>query len=190
MAVAQADSAVATTTTVGLSAVGALTVHAGVARLQRGYTGGSLGGSLDFGYLRSRRVRVAADLTYLLTSPRTERVESENATYRDVFRDLSAHVAFAFHANDPSSRVSPYLATGVGVDVLSSSFNSLTIDSRYNSNNFSLLGALGTRVRLGAEGRRAITLELRGVAAHNVRRAAAHLGVTTLFNDLARRRTR
>lgn len=174
--------------TIGLSAIGAFGVHAGIARVQRGYSAGSLGGTLDFGYLRARRVRVVADLTYLLTAPRTEYVESENATYRDVFRDLSAHVAFAFHANDPSRRLSPYLLAGGGVDVLSSSFNSLAIDTRYNSNNFSLLGALGTRVRLGEASRRALTVEVRGIAARNVRRAAIHLGVATLFNDLTRRR--
>lgn len=194
-ALAQSDSAATTTgaagaTTLGLSAIGAFTVHAGAARVQRGYAAGSLGGSMDFGYLRSRRVRLVADLTYLLTVPRTVRVESENATYRDVFRDLSGHVAFAFHANDPSNRLAAYALAGGGVDVLSSSFNSLTLDSRYNSNNFSLLGAVGTRVRLGAASPRALSLEVRGIAARNVRRAALHVGVMTLFNDLARRQPR
>jgi hypothetical protein len=188
---AQADSSTASlgaparSGTLGLSAIGAFSVHAGAARVQRGYSAGSLGGTMDFGYLRSRRVRVVADLTYLLTTPRTEVVESEQATYRDVFRDLSAHVAFTVHANDPSRRLSPYLVAGGGVDVLSSSFNSLTIDTRYNSNNFSLLGAMGARLRLGAASRRALTVELRGVLAHEVRRAAVHVGLATLFNDLA-----
>jgi hypothetical protein len=188
---AQADSAAVPTpraSTLGLSAIGAFTVHAGAARVQRGYSAGSLGATLDLGYLRTRRVRVVGDVTYLLTAPRTEVVPSEGATYRDVFRDLSAHAAFAFHANDPSRRLTPYLLAGAGVEVLSSSFNSLAIDTRYNSNNFSLLGALGARLRVGAGSRRALTLELRGVAAHHVRRAAVHVGLSTLFNDLSLQR--
>lgn len=190
---AQTDAAPANPTrgasepTLGLAAIGAFTVHAGMARVQRGFSAGSIGATADFGYLRSRRVRVLADLTYLLTAPRTERVESEGRTYRDAFRDLSGHVAFAFHANDPHGRVSPYLMTGAGVDILSSSFGSLTLDTRYNANNFSLLAAAGTRVRLGGEGKRALQLEVRGVQAHNVRRLSVQVGVAALFNDLVRR---
>ena len=99
----------------GLAAIGAVTMHGGWASIQHGFHAGQLGGTVDFGYLTSRRIRLVADATYLLTLPHEETVASEERTYRNVFRDLSAHLALAFHATSPSARFAPYLATGVGV---------------------------------------------------------------------------
>lgn len=184
---AQGDSLPASApSNLGLAAIGAVAIHGGWASIQRGFHAAEVGGTVDFGYLRSRRIRLVADLTYLLTFPREETVESEEQTYRDVFRDLSAHLSLAFHATPPSARVSPYVLTGVGVHVLSSSFGSTVIDTRYNTNNFGLLAAVGTRVRVGGSGRRALQLEIQTMQARNVRRVGVTVGVAALFNDLVR----
>lgn len=170
----------------GLAAIGSVAVHGGWASIQQGFHAAEVGGTVDFGYLRTRRIRLVADVTYLLTFPHEETVPSEEQTYRDVFRDLSAHLSLAFHAAPPSARVSPYVLTGVGVHVLSSSFGSTFIDTRYNTNNFGLLAAVGTRVRVGGSGRRALQVEVQTMQARNVRRVAVTVGVAALFNDLVR----
>lgn len=170
----------------GLAAIGSVAVHGGWASIEQGFHAAEVGGTVDFGYLRSRRVRLIADLTYLLTFPHEETVASEGETYRDVFRDLSAHLSLAFHATPPTARVSPYLLTGVGVHVLSSSFGSTAIDTRYNTNNFGLLAGVGTQIRVGGSGRRALQVEIQTMQARNVRRVGVTVGVAALFNDLVR----
>lgn len=174
-------------TNVGLDAIGAVTASAGWASVENGMHAWQVGTRVDFGYLGSRRVRLMADVQYLLSLPHSEYVPSEGKNYRNVFRDLSAHLSFAVHPAPPTARVAPYLAAGVGVHVLSSSFGSLTIDTRYNTNNFGLREAVGVRVGMGGGGRRALTLEVESVQARDVRRVALTLGVTGLFNDLVRR---
>jgi len=172
---------------VGLSAVAALTAHASLATIQRGYHGLAAGATVDFGYIRSPRLRLLADVTYLRSFPKTELVPSENRSYRDDFRDLSGTLALALHANAPAARLSPYVATGIGVHVLSSSFGSLAIDRRYNTNNYGLLAAAGARLRTGTGGRRALLIEARRVMTHDVSRVSIHLGVSALFGELAQR---
>ncbi|GMV08596.1 MAG TPA: hypothetical protein PKC83_09200 [Gemmatimonadaceae bacterium] len=171
----------------GLAAAGAFVMSAGWASIERGIHGVALGTTVDFGHFRSPRVRLLADLEYLLTLPHEEYVEVDGQSYRDVFRDLSGHVAVAFHATAPTAKVSPYVVTGVGVHVLSSTFGSVPIDRRYNTNNFGLLGAVGVRLGVGGSGRRAVQLEVQGLQARDVRRLSVHAGVATLFNDLIRR---
>lgn len=174
-------------THLGLAAVGALTAHASFAALQREYRALGAGATVDFGYIRSPRVRLLADVTYLRTFPRTEFIQAENRSYRDDFRDLSGTVAFAFHANRPTASLSPYVMAGIGVHVLSSSFGSAVIDRRYNTNNYGLLAAAGARLRTGTGGRRALLVEARRVMAHDVGRVSFHLGLSSLFGDLAPR---
>lgn len=181
-----AGSAVAPTS-VGLASVGAFTLHGGFAGVQRGFRALAAGATLDLGHIASPRLRLLSDVSYLVTFPRSELVVEERRTYRDVFRDLSGELSLALHANAPTSRLSPYIAAGVGVHVLSSSFGSLAIDSRYNTNNFGVVAAAGARLRVGAGGRRALQVEIRDVQARDVRRVSVHLGVTALFNDLASR---
>jgi len=182
----QGDS-VPARTSVGLAAVGALTVHASFASIQRGYHGIAAGATVDLGYIRSPRVRLLADVSYLRSFPKTELILPENQRYRDDFRDLSGTLSLAFHATAPTARVSPYVATGLGVHVLSSSFGSLAIDRRYNTNNFGLLAAAGARLRTGTGGRRALLIEARRVMSHDVSRTSIHLGLSSLFGELARR---
>lgn len=184
----QADSAAAPgRANLGLAGAGAFVVAAGWASIERGIHGVALGSTVDLGHFRSPRVRLLADVEYLLTLPHEEYVEVDGRSYRDVFRDLSGHVLVAFHAAPPTAPVSPYVAAGVGVHVLSSTFGSIAIDRRYNTNNFGLLGGAGVRVGVGAGGRRALQVELRAMQARDVRRLSVHAGVATLFNDLVRR---
>ena len=173
-------------TRLGLDAIGAATIAAGFSSIENGFHAWQLGGTVDFGSLRSRHVRLLADLSYLLTLPHREYVLAEGKSYRDVFRDLTAHLSLAVHPWSPTSRVSPYVAAGVGVHVLSSSFGSLTIDTRYNTNNFGLREAVGFQVGIGGSGRRALTIEVETLQARDVRRVAVKAGLTGLFNDLVR----
>lgn len=171
----------------GLAAAGAFVFSGSWASIEHGFHAFALGTTVDLGHFRSRRVRLLADLEYMLTLPHEERVEIEGKSYRDVYRDFSGHVAVAFHGASPTARVSPYVATGVGVHVLSSTFGSSSIDQRYNTNNFGLLAAAGMRIAIGNGGRRALQLEVRGLQARDVRRVSVHAGVAALFNDLIRR---
>lgn len=182
---AQGDS-LSSRTHVGLAAVSAVSVHGGFASIQRGYHGLSVGGTVDFGHIATPRIRLLADIEYLHSFPESEYVQSENATYRDVFRDLTGTLALALHPNAPASRLSPYALTGVGVHVLSSSFGVLAIDTRYNTNNFGLLLGGGARLRLG-RGRRALFAEVRRVLTQDVSRTSVHVGVAALFGELATR---
>ncbi|MCC6929924.1 MAG: hypothetical protein IT359_13160 [Gemmatimonadaceae bacterium] len=174
-------------TNVGLDAIGAVSASAGWASVENGFHAWQVATRVDFGHLRSRRVRLLADVQYLLSLPHSEYVLAEGKSYRDVFRDLSAHLSLAVHPVSPTARVSPYIAAGLGVHVLSSSFGSVTIDTRYNTNNFGLREAVGVRVGVGGSGRRALTLEVESIQTRDVRRVGLSLGVTGLFNDLVRR---
>lgn len=182
---AQGDS-LSSRTRVGLAAVSAISANVGFASIQRGYHGLSLGTAADFGHIATSRVRLLADVEYLLSFPKSEYVQSENRTYRDNFRDLTGTIAFAFHPNSPAARFTPYALTGLGVHVLSSSFGSLAIDTRYNTNNFGLLLGGGARLRVGA-GRRALFAEVRRVLSQDVSRTSVHLGIAALLGELAAR---
>ena len=171
----------------GLSSVGAVSIHVGGAALQRSIRGAEVGTTIDLGHFASRRVRLLADASYLRSFPFSERVESEGKSYRDVFYDLSGHVAVAVRGTSVTARLSPYVAGGVGIHVLSSTFGSLAIDTRYNTNNFGLMGLAGMHVRVGSGLRRSMLVEVRRVHSKNVRRLSVHLGLSALFNDLARR---
>lgn len=170
----------------GLSAAAAFGVHAGVARVERGARAVEGGLQLDLGHFSSPRLRLTTDISYLRSLPYEERVETEGKTYRDVFFDLSGSVALSWFAAHPSARVNPYVTAGVGMHVLSSSFESLTIDTRYNTNNFSLHGGAGLRLRVGD--RRALVAQVARVQVRNVSRTTLQLGMEALFNDLARSR--
>jgi hypothetical protein len=181
---AQADS-LPPRTHVGLAAVSAVSVNASFASIQRGYHGLSIGGTVDFGHLATPRLRLLADVGYLLSFARSEYVQSENTTYRDGFRDLSGTLALALHPNAPTSRFTPYALGGLGVHVLSSSFGSLAIDTRYNTNNFGLLLGGGARLRLGQGRKRALLVEVRQVFSQDVSRTSVHVGIAALVGELA-----
>ncbi|MEP7383659.1 MAG: hypothetical protein ABI910_18380 [Gemmatimonadota bacterium] len=174
-------------TRLGLAAVSAVSVNVGFASIQRGYHGLAIGTTVDFGHLMSSRIRLLADVGYLHTFPKTEFVQSENRSYRDVFRDLTGTLALSLHPNAPSSRFSPYAETGLGIHILSSSFGTLAVDRRYNTNNFGILLGGGARLRLGSSGRRALLVEVRRVLSQDVGRTSVHVGLAALFGELAPR---
>lgn len=166
----------------GLTAAAAFGGHLGYSWVERGATAAEGGIHLDLGHFSSRRLRLTTGLSYLRSFPYEERIETEGKDYRDVFFDLSGEVALAWYARPTAARVNPFVSAGVGMHVLSSSFQSLTIDARYNTNNFGVHGAAGVRVRAGE--RRALVARLARVQARSVSRTTLQLGVEALFNDL------
>lgn len=170
----------------GVRAIGAVGIHAGRALIERDVEAYEIGGRMDVGHFRADRIRVQADIAFLRTRTYEEFVPTEETTYRDVFYDLSGHVSVQWFLSHPSHRLAPYASTGVGVHVLTSSFNSIVLDQRYNSNRFGLRAAAGMRVRLGSDRRRALFVEYAGTLVREVSRGSIHVGVEALFGDLAR----
>ncbi|MGQ0646603.1 MAG: hypothetical protein ACT4P7_03470 [Gemmatimonadaceae bacterium] len=155
--------------------------------MERGAEALEAGGTLDLGHFSSRRMRLAADVAFLRTLPYTEFVVQDDMTYRDVFYDLNGHVVLGLLARDPVHRVVPYVSFGVGVHILTSSFGSIPIDARYNTNNFGLKAAGGLRIRTGSSGRLAMLLEGSATLARDVSRRTIRAGGEVLFGDLIRR---
>jgi outer membrane protein W len=186
LAGASVSSAQESTPAFGVRAIGAVGVHAGRAMIERNAEAYEVGGRMDVGHFKIDRIRVVADLSFLRTLTYEEFVPSEDTTYRDVFYDLSGHVTVQWFLRNPSHRVAPYASTGVGVHALTSSFSSIVLDQRYNSNRFGLRAAAGMRVRLGSDRRRALFVEYAGTLVREVSRGSLHLGIEALFGDLAR----
>ncbi|MCC6316694.1 MAG: hypothetical protein IT361_03295 [Gemmatimonadaceae bacterium] len=163
--------------------IGALGVHGGYARVEQGVDAAEATVSLDLGHFASSRVRLAAEASFLRAFPHREYVEADDTTYRDVFYDLSGHVDLHLLLRSPARRVVPYLSFGVGIHALTSSFGSIPIDLRYNTNVFGLRAGSGVRFRTGA--RNAIVLEGAASLSKAVSRSSVRLGVEWLFADLA-----
>ncbi|MEO7962441.1 MAG: hypothetical protein ABIT38_00870 [Gemmatimonadaceae bacterium] len=178
----QSDSGLA----LGLTAAAALGIHAGLVRLERGIDAYEGGVSLDLGHFSSRKLRLTTEITYTRSSPHTERIETEGKTYRATIFDLSGEINLALLTREPTKRIVPFVAGGVGMHVLSSAFGSLAIDTRYNTNNFSLQVESGVRFRLGRRSRRALLMSVRRVQSNDVSRTTVQIGLEALFNDLAR----
>jgi hypothetical protein len=171
----------------GLSATAALGVHAGYVLMERDIHGYEVGATLDLGHFASRRVRLATELSFMRSNPHSERVETEGKTYRAIIQDLNGGVNLNFLLREPTSRFVPFVSGGIGLHALSSAFESLTIDTRYNTNNFSVQAYAGVRIRTGAASRRAVTLAVQRVQANDVSRTSFRIGLDALFNDLARK---
>lgn len=182
-----AAQAPAPASTLGLRGIGAFGVHVGVAHVERGAEAMEAGATLDLGHFPARRVRLSADAAFLRSFPLREFVVADDSVYRDVFYDLSGHVMLDLLLRDPRRRVVPYLGFGAGVHVLTSSFGSIPIDRRYNTNVFGLRSSAGLRIRAGGSGRRAISLEGNATLARHVSRATARVGMEWLFGDLIER---
>jgi hypothetical protein len=169
----------------GLTAIGAVEPHLGYATLPHGATAVEAGLRMDLGHLPLHRLRLTASGAFLRSLRFTEFVESDHRSFSGSFFDLSGDVSLMVLLAPPAGAVVPYLSGGVGVHVLSSSFGSLTIDQRYNSNSFGLSGAAGMRLRLGTEGRRGLFVEGRREGAHAASRWTARAGYSLFFADLA-----
>ena len=156
--------------------------------MERGLDAGELSGTLDLGHFSSRRVRLRADVSFLRTGRFRAYVAADDTTYRNVFYDLSGMLNLAFALRDPTHRVVPFVSFGTGIHVLTSSFGSIPIDLRYNTNVFGLQAASGVRIRAGHTGRRAVVIEGGATLAKEVSRASVRLGTEWLFGDLRRPR--
>jgi hypothetical protein len=172
--------------TLGIRGIGAFGVHAAFARVERGAEALEASATLDLGHFASNRVRLAADASFLRSLSHTEFIVADDSSYRDVFYDLSGHVTLGLLLRDPARTVVPYVGFGAGVHVLTSSFGSIPIDRRYNTNVFGLRSAAGVRFRVGRSGRQALVAEGQAILARHVSRGTARVGVEWLFGDLIR----
>jgi hypothetical protein len=171
--------------TLGIRGIGAAGIHVAYARVDRGVDAAEASGTLDLGHFASRRVRLSAEAAFLRAFPHREFVVAEDATYRDVFYDLSGHVDLDLLLLEPGRAAVPYLSFGIGVHALTSSFGSTPIDLLYNTNVFGMKAAIGVRMRVGD--RRAIVVEGSAILAKAVSRGTIRLGSEWLYGDLKRR---
>ncbi len=174
-------------TNLGLPAVSAIGLYGGVARLERSSTGAEIGGFLDLGWLRGRSVRLQGDVG-LVRASLTEFVELEDSTYTGHYLDLSVDVSAVWLAS-PDGAASPYVLAGVGVHALSSTFGTLFLDRRYNTNRFGSHVGAGLRLRTGGSGpiQPALFIEARRVISDEVQRTVLRAGLLSLFGDLGRK---
>lgn len=168
----------------GLVAVGAVGVQGSVAWLEREDRGYELGVLADIGWTGAPSLRLQAELDFM-AAHLVETVEIEDRTYRGAFFDLSGSVSAVFLAG---GRRAPYLLGGVSVHALSSDFGTLTLDRRYNTNQFGVVAGAGLRVWTGEAGRRIVAIEVRRVISENVDRTLLRVGLLHAFNDLIRPR--
>ena len=168
----------------GLRGIGAFGISLGYASVERGAHAFEAGAELDLGHFASRRLRVSANAAFLRSLPYSELVAADDTTYRDIFYDLSGHVTLSVQLRDPTRRVVPYFSGGIGVHALTSSFGSIPIDLRYNTNVFGLRAGAGLRLRTSARGRHAIVIEGNTVLARTVSRQSLRVGAAWLFGDL------
>jgi hypothetical protein len=168
----------------GLTALAAVGVHGGYARLEHSSSGQEGGLLLDLGWLRGRSVRLQGELAFLRASL-AEFVELEDSTFRGNYYDLSVGVTSVWLAA-PAARVSPYVLAGVAVHSLTSAFGTLVLDQRYNANRFGSHIGAGVRARFG-DSRQALFVEARRIIADEVDRTVIRLGALVLTGDLYRR---
>ena len=166
---------------IGLQAVGAIGIFGGPARLERSSRGQEGGLLLDLGWLRGRSLRLQGELSILRASL-TEFVEVEDSTFHGDFYDLSGSVS-AIWLTSHSARVSPYALAGLSVHALSSAFQTVVLDRRYNANRFGSHVGAGIRLRLGST-RQVLFVEGRRIIADEVDRTVVRFGGLVLMGDL------
>ena len=168
----------------GLAAVGAIGVQGSIAWLEREDRGYELGVLADIGWTGAPSLRLQAELDFM-AAHLVETVEIEDRTFRGPFFDLAGSVSAVFLA---SGRTAPYLLGGVSVHALSSDFGTLSLDRRYNTNQFGVVAGAGLRIWTGDAGRQIIAIEARRVISENVDRTLLRIGFLHAFNDLIRPR--
>lgn len=170
----------------GLPATAGIGLHAGFARLERDSDGFEAGGVLDLGWMRGRSLRLQAEAS-LLRATLTEFIEVEDSTYRGRFFDFAAG-ATAVWLPRPDARFAPFLLGGVAVHALSSTFGTLVLDRRYNTNRFG--SHIGAGVRWRPSDGIAVTAEARRIIADETDRTLMRVGSMLLMGDLGRRARR
>lgn len=166
----------------GLGASSALGVHAGTGVFHHATLGTEVGGTLDLGWIGSRRARVVVGVDYLTTTIDRSDSLGVRASGRGyvftAFVDVNALTSLA-------RRVAPYAGVGFGVDAVGTTIENEQIGALYNTNVFNLHGQAGALVRLTPHGR--LKVELHAVTARVVPRIGFRVGYTLLYNELGPR---
>jgi hypothetical protein len=163
----------------GLGASSALGVHVGVGQIKHATLGPEVGGSLDLGWLGTRRARLSVGVDYLsmiIDRPDSLGIRERGGGYvLTAFADVTMLGSLA-------RRFLPYAGVGFGVDAVGTSISNQQIGAIYNTNVFDLHAQLGTFVRVTPNGR--VAVEARVTGARVVRRFGVRLGYTWFYNQL------
>jgi hypothetical protein len=163
----------------GLGASSALGVHVGVGQIKHATLGPEVGGSLDLGWLGTRRARLSVGVDYLsviIDRPDSLGIRERGGGYvLTAFADVTMLASLA-------RRFAPYAGAGFGVDAVGTSISNQQIGAIYNTNVFDLHAQLGTFVRVTPNGR--VAVEARVTGARVVRRFGVRLGYTWFYNQL------
>jgi hypothetical protein len=163
----------------GLGASSALTAYVGVAQFKHASLGTDVGVRLDLGYFGAKRVRFLVGVDYLATHiNRVDSLGSRESGSGYVFTGVAETNVITSLAR----RVAPYVGAGVGVDAVGSTISNEQIARLYNTNVFNVHAQVGAYFRLSDHGR--LQAELRGTSVRVVRRVAARLGYTWVYNGL------
>ncbi|MEP7347675.1 MAG: hypothetical protein ABI877_20565 [Gemmatimonadaceae bacterium] len=169
----------------GLRAAGGLGVFVGGGRAIHDLPGGEGGALLDLGWVWSPRVRLVGDASWFIGSLH-EFVEQDDEHFSGPVFDLSSTVSLMALSGSATARQTAYASFGVSIHALSSSFNSIPLDQRYNANRFGVAAAIGGRVWVGPEGTRALFTELRGTSVSELHRWTIRAGFIHNFRPLTR----
>jgi hypothetical protein len=173
------------TSRLGLSGVGALGLHVGAANVEHAADGGEAGVLLDLGWFRTPSLRLQGEVA-LMRATLSEWVETEDRVFEGDFFDLTSSLSLVLQGGSHQGRFAPYLLAGIGVHALSSAFESLAIDRRYNGNPFGSHVGAGARLWISGSGRSGLFAEFRRSIAEHVNRSAVRLGGMFFYNDLIR----
>jgi hypothetical protein len=163
----------------GLGASSAFGVYSGAGIFPHSSLGPQFGGTLDLGWIGSRRVRFSVGLDYLATT--IDRPDSLGVPQRGKGYVFSA-LADVSVLGSVARRVTPYVGAGVGVDAVGTTIQNDHIGAIYNTNVFDVHGQVGALVRVAPRGR--LSLEVRGTSARVVRRVSMRVGYVWLYNQL------
>lgn len=163
----------------GLGASSAFGLYAGAGVFRYASLGPQFGGTLDLGWIGSRRVRLSIGVDYLRTTiDRTDTLGVRETGKGYVFSALADVNVMGPIAR----RFTPYVGIGAGVDAVGTEIQNGEIGAIYNTNVFNIHAQAGTLIRVAPRGR--ISVEVRGTGARIVRRVGMRVGYTWLYNEL------
>jgi hypothetical protein len=163
----------------GLGASSAFGVYAGAGVIPHASLGPNVGGTLDLGWIASRRVRFSVGVDYLATT--IDRVDSLGVRQTGKGYVFSA-LADVNLMGPITRRITPYVGGGAGVNAVGTTIQNEHIGAIYNTNVFDVHAQIGALVRVAPRGR--LSVELRGTGARVVRRFGVRVGYTWLYNEL------
>jgi hypothetical protein len=173
------------TSRLGLAGVGALGAHVGAASVEHAAEGHEAGLLMDLGWFRTPSFRLQAEVA-LMRATLSEFVETEDRVFEGDFFDLTSSLSLVLQVGSHRGRFAPYVLAGVGVHALSSAFESLAIDRRYNGNPFGSHVGAGARLWISGSGRSGLFAEVRRTLAEHVNRTSLRVGGLVFYNDLIR----